>query len=124
MLQDRDPGDETLGDPKPGPRVRNPELYRYLHLRWRECVLCGESATKLSLHHVSKHPRDDLEPNLVMLCGSGTTGCHGLIEAAAATKKRELAFYIREHRLDTISYLDWRFPHEGADSWLRRIYGA
>lgn len=59
-----------------------------------------------------------------MLCGSGTTGCHGLIESRDTTKCWELAFYIREGRPDTLAYLEWRFPIEGSDSWLRRVLGS
>ncbi|HSE46092.1 MAG TPA: hypothetical protein VLA89_12270 [Gemmatimonadales bacterium] len=104
-------------------RDRNAELTLELHLRWRECALCGETEP-LTLHHISNKPRDDVEANLVMLCGSGTTGCHGMIEAWDPRKRAELATYIREHRMDTCAWLDFRFFHEGADNWLRRVYGA
>lgn len=114
-------------DPKPAGRVRDPELMRVLHLRWQECVLCyGTRYTKgqLSLHHISNHPRDDVEANLVMLCGSGTTGCHGLITANDLDARRELAVYLRERRPDALEYLDERFPLERADNWLQRVLGS
>jgi hypothetical protein len=60
----------------------------------------------------------------VMLCGSGTTGCHGLIEHHDAKTRRVLASYIRKHRPDTFAYLNSRFQWEGANDWLRRILGA
>ena len=104
-------------------RIRNPELLTELHLRWRECALCGRTQ-QLSLHHISNKPRDDVEADLVMLCGHGTTGCHGDIEAHNATRRAELASYIRECRLDTCAYLDEKFPHEGADLWITRVYGV
>lgn len=110
-------------DPKPTPRVRDKELLRELHLRWLECVICG-STSPLSLHHVNKHPRDDLEANLVMLCGSGTTGCHGLIEAADPITCWSLAYYIHDNRQDILMYLEWRFPQEGGQAWLRRVLGV
>lgn len=62
-----------------------------------------------------------MEGNLVMLCGSGTTGCHGLIEAGDKRKKLELGTYIRAKRPDTLEYLEWRFSQEGADAWLQRL---
>jgi hypothetical protein len=108
---------------KPEGRIKDPELLRQLHIAWRECSLCGATG-RLSLHHINRHPRDDVRGNLVMLCGSGTTGCHGLIEARDTTKRWELAFYIREHRPDTLLYLEARFDVEGADNWLRRVLGA
>lgn len=110
-------------DRKPAGRIRDPELLSALHSRWRECALCGE-ISPLSLHHVNRHPRDDLEGNLVMLCGHGTAGCHGLIEARDATTERELALYLRAEREDTLSYLDWRFPIELHDEWLKRVLGS
>lgn len=105
-------------------RIRDPELLRRLHVQWRECALCERADVRLSLHHISRHPRDDIIGNLVMLCGHGTAGCHGLIEARDTTTRWQLAFYLRESRPDTMEYLDWRFPVEGADAWLRRVYGA
>lgn len=62
--------------------------------------------------------------NLVMLCGSGTTGCHGLIEARDSDKERELALYLREWRPDVLAYLEETFPQEGADNWLQRVLGS
>ena len=59
-----------------------------------------------------------------MLCGSGTTGCHGFIEASDTTTKWQLAFYIQDSRPDILAYLDERFPAEGASAWLRRVLGA
>lgn len=59
-----------------------------------------------------------------MLCGSGTTGCHGLVTENDTVTCWQLAFYLKENRPDTISYLDSVFPHEGAEAWLARVYGA
>lgn len=110
-------------DPKPQRKVKDPDLLISLHIRWRECALCG-ATSPLSLHHINKHPRDDLEANLVMLCGSGTTLCHGQIEERDPIAMWQLAFHIHDSRPDTLEYLSWRFPHEGAHAWLRRVYGA
>lgn len=107
------------GDPKPEPRVRDPGLLRELHLEWKECALCG-STDKLSLHHISKHPRDDVRGNLVMLCGSGTTGCHGKIEARDEETLFALGRYILRSRGDVISYLYERHGAVAAQDYLRR----
>lgn len=55
------------------------------------CVRCGEYGTPFgdySLHHRrprgmggSKRPDTNLPANIVTLCGSGVTGCHGHIES-------------------------------------------
>jgi hypothetical protein len=96
----------TTPDWKPPPRVRDPELLRRLHLRWRACVLADDTCVPvLSLHHLRKHPRDDVEENLVMLCGSGTTGHHGLIEAHDRDTVLKLNQYLKTYRLD---HLEWK----------------
>lgn len=117
-----------MGDPKPPPRVRDPELMRRLHIEWRECALCQASlggTTPLSLHHVVRRGRggDDVRANLVMLCGSGTTGCHGRVEAHDPLARLLLHDYLLDHRDDTMEYLAYRFPAEGAERWLARVYG-
>jgi hypothetical protein len=47
----------------------------------RRCEKCG-SAGPLSHHHRIKrsHGGEWLPSNIVVLCGSGTTGCHGWVE--------------------------------------------
>lgn len=110
-----------MADPKPARRIRDPQLLRTLHIRWRHCALCGERGP-LSLHHVHKHPRDDVEANLVMLCGSGTTGCHGNIEHAEPGTCAGLERHIRVHRPDVCEYLRHKLGSAiAADDWLRRL---
>ena len=112
-------------DWKQAPVVRDPGLLPDLHKEWKECALCGRSVGKLSLHHVLKHPKDDLRANLVMLCGHGTAGCHGDIEHAHVERKLELGLYIVEFRPDTIEHLTWRLaPLETAEHWLQRMLGV
>lgn len=106
-------------DPKPPARVRDPALLRSLHMEWGECALCGSTRT-LSLHHVHKHPRDDVRANLVMLCGSGTTGCHGMIEHHAPVVCHDLAVYLLAFRPDTIDYLVGKLGStDAAREWMR-----
>lgn len=112
----------SASDPKPLGRVRDPDLLQRLHHVWDECVLCW-ATQDLSLHHISNKPRDDLEANLVMLCGDGTRLCHGLITANDPKKCRELAVYLWLERPDSVDYLNWRFPVEGAEEWLLRRHG-
>ena len=73
-------------DPKPPRRIRA-DQNEWVRLRKRKlsgwpCRIC-DTNTAESLHHlVSKSlGGDDVAENLVPLCGSGTTGCHGLVEA-------------------------------------------
>lgn len=73
-------------DPKPLKRVKADragwERIREEKLTGRSCRVCVAFIAG-TLHHLV--PRslggDDVADNLVPLCGSGTTGCHGLVEA-------------------------------------------
>jgi hypothetical protein len=72
-------------DPKPAKRiVATPqewaEIRREKLTGW-PCRLCDKPAE--TLHHlVSKSLRgDDVPANVVPVCGDGTRGCHGLLEA-------------------------------------------
>ena len=109
-------------DPKPPRRIDDPDTLARLHRRWNECVLCGKARGqgRLSLHHIHKHPRDDVVANLVMLCGNGTTGCHGWIEAGHEATRKLLGRYIARRRLDTLDYLSAKLGDEQAREWLRR----
>jgi hypothetical protein len=46
------------------------------------CRCCGKTGWPLGLHHIVPKSQlgDDLPWNLVPLCGSGSEGCHGLVE--------------------------------------------
>lgn len=117
-------------DPRPAPRIRDRELLARLHLAWGECALAEYDlpgclgTSPRSLHHIHRHPRDDVRPNLVMLCGSGTTGCHGAIEHADPETRLALGGYLRIRRPDTIAYLRAKLGGElAADAWLSRYLG-
>jgi hypothetical protein len=64
-------------------------------LAGRPCRVCGALGARWSrsLHHLVSRSLggDDVADNLVALCGSGTTGCHGLIEARDGNALRQLA---------------------------------
>lgn len=124
----------VVPDFKDEARIRDPDLLRRLHLEWKECALCGSVGLPLahspnpknlmyiglSLHHVLKHPRDDIRGNLVMLCGHGTAGCHGLIEAHDPKTLSLLGRHIVSQRGDVISHLYHRLGVEAAQEFLSR----
>lgn len=121
-----------MDDPRPPRRIRDPDLLRRRAADpYRECALrddvhpdtrLGPGATRLSEHHILKHPRDDVAANLVTLCGDGTTGCHGRIEAADALYRAALAEHLERERPDAIAYLCERLGGAvAAADWLRRL---
>jgi hypothetical protein len=108
-------------DPKPPARIRDPELMKQLHLEWTECFLCFRATGRLSLHHIHKHPRDDLRENLVMLCGDGVRGCHGQVELRDPSSCALLGLYLVKERPDVVRYLSERLGGtEQASAWLER----
>lgn len=66
----------------------SPETCRLVDERDQErCVRCGRSlhVTHGSRHHRQLRRHGDHSPaNLILLCGSGTTGCHGWVHAHPA----------------------------------------
>lgn len=54
----------------------------------QSCEICYQPLHVMSLHHRrprqmggTRQPWVDEPPNLLAICGTGTTGCHGLIES-------------------------------------------
>ena len=74
-------------DPRPPRRTRATaaEWKRIRAAKLGPCLVCGDADT--TLHHLVPKSLGggDVEDNLVPLCGSGTTGCHGLVEARDRT---------------------------------------
>lgn len=73
-------------DPKPEQRIFDPSAGYDKLRREQRCRLCGERFYKgmgLSRHHLIPKSQggDDLEANIIPLCGDGTRGCHGQVEA-------------------------------------------
>ena len=114
----------SAADPRPPRRVRDPELLRTLHVQWRgSCALDDQGGCRedrYSLHHVLNKPRDDVQANLVMLCGDGTTGHHGLVTAHDHHACIRLGHHLVTERLDTMAYLGAKLGGVNAvREWLR-----
>lgn len=107
-------------DPKPRRRlVLPPASYRSLVktmlLRHRDCELCGKRRSESAHHTVAKgQGGDDVAENLTMLCGSGTTGCHGEVEHGREARSR----LRRKLRAEVVAYVIERKGH----AWLNRRY--
>lgn len=95
---------------KPTPQTR-----RACFLRDRVCVRCGRAVGRFSLHHrrMRSHPFDGLhEPsNLILLCGSGTTGCHGWVHAHPKEAMRDgwLVSAYRDPARVPVTYRDGKY---------------
>lgn len=103
-------------DPKPPKRVKaSKKQWEMWHdqLVLMPCALCGRRAT--NWHHLSKHPRDDVPANLLALCGSGTTGCHGRVEA------RDPVALAGIRDVLTAQQLAYLLDTKG-EEWLRKVY--
>lgn len=92
-----------------------------LHAKGVVCVMCG---TPASLHHI--YPRgqggDDVESNLIGLCGDGVTGHHGLMEANDIWTRIWLGEYLAQHRPDLMFYMQGKLGEEAGREWLRQKF--
>ena len=66
-------------DLKQGKRIIDHDAIRRAKLRYPECASCEHGG--MNGHHVlpkdARPAGDDVIENIISLCGSGTTGCHG-----------------------------------------------
>ena len=107
-------------DWKPSKRVKEPKTMRAKHQSGCFCVLnCGETGT---IHHVLPRSQggDDVPANLICLCGSGTTGHHGKVEAGDRATMVLLGEHVLLERPDTLSYIKGKLGDEQGTDWLRR----
>jgi hypothetical protein len=104
-------------------RIDDPDLLSRLHIEWRgECAVfeLGDCVPRTSLHHVHKHPRDDLRENLAPVCGSGTTGHHGKLEAHNQLVCEAFGHYLMQERPDVMFYLAAKLGSQQALAWVDR----
>jgi hypothetical protein len=92
--------------PKPARRVVDSRAGRAKVIREGRCRLCErtwyEAGGIASRHHLVPKGQggDDVEANLIPVCGDGTTGCHGDLEHSVAARRK---LRIKLHR-DEIAY--------------------
>lgn len=88
------------------------------------CAVCRGWFARMDGHHV--YPRDlggdDVEANVAPLCGSGTTGCHGLVHDRDFWALATLRQWV-ELRRETLAYLCSKLRTvEATRAWLERYY--
>jgi hypothetical protein len=118
----------TVADPRPAKRIKDPGLVRNFSQRASSCAVCGTGrGAGLSAHHVLPRGRggDDVTANLVALCGSGTTGCHGDVEHYRGDARKTLGLHLVESRPDVLEYLGAKLGTTPAlVEFLDRSYGG
>jgi hypothetical protein len=84
------------------------------------CVCCGKPITgdrgvHYSIHHRiprgmggSRDPRLNMTANLLTLCGSGTTGCHGVVERYRSWARERGLLLWRSQEPDRIAVAAYR----------------
>lgn len=90
--------------------------------RERNCVVCGEPGS--NAHHVyfKGQGGEDVLENGVMLCGTGTMGCHGLMTNMDEETREAIGAYIVRSRPDTLRYLTRTLGGGGMAEFMRRVY--
>jgi hypothetical protein len=116
-------------DPRPARRIVDSAAGTAKVRRERRCRACGSRQQLSRAHIVPKGQRgDDVDANIVPLCGGGTDGCHGsLTSHHAATypswlegqEWQAVASALRDNlRDDEIAYV----LRKKGESWLNRVY--
>lgn len=110
-------------------------MLRAARLRWDECASCHRPPA--NGHHVV--PRggpyfgDDLIENIVLVCGSGTMGCHGALHGAPYVDRagrrwteedvrRAIGSTISSGRPDTVAYVLSKLGDLAGADYLSRRY--
>lgn len=106
-------------------RVASPARWqRIIDEKNGPCRVCGTTGN-ITFHHLTPKSLggDDQAANIVPLCGSGTTGCHGLIEARdkAACKALRESLTDEEYAYVTTSGGPKR-PRQGGEGFIEAMY--
>lgn len=108
-------------DPKPAKRIRDAGAARAFRMAGGdECCCCGVTSP-LNVHHLVLRSRggDDTEGNFVLLCGSGTTGCHGRFHSGDQLVRRAIGLALKPVH---IGYVHAKFGEASGNEFLLREY--
>lgn len=129
-------------DPKPAKarrknrprRLVDPAAVQAVRLRGGACASCGRRAE--SAHHViprgGPHFGDDVDANIVLLCGDGTRECHGAAEGSPFVRlgkrwtpedvRRRIGQHLILAQPQTVAYAVQKLGLEPGIDFLRRRY--
>ena len=112
-------------DWKPPARIVNPDAGRAKVRREGRCRACGRVPSGHLLdslnraHLVPKGQRgDDVDENIIPLCGSGTSGCHGKVTTHSPGWEPVAARVRRRLQPEEKAYV---LAKKGLE-WLNRVY--
>lgn len=127
---------EVVPDWKPDRRIKDDGALAAARLRWRECAGCGRPGH--NGHHVlpkgSPWHGDDVEANIVVICGSGSWRCHGALHGAPYVSEHDgirwtqqavreaVGRFLLAHRPDTIEYVLTKLGWTPGREYLRTAY--
>jgi hypothetical protein len=103
-------------DPKPTARIIDPDAGRAKVWGERRCRVCCQPYD-LTRHHLVPVSLggDDVDDNIVPLCGDGTRGCHGLVEDFRADYRHALRLTMAA---EEVAYV----VAKKGEAWLDRYY--
>jgi hypothetical protein len=79
-------------------------------------VLCAGAAS--SVHHrVLGNRSNNRASNLILLCGSGTTGCHGWVHEHSKRAKDEGGWIVSRHAQLDVSAIPVLYDQPGRQGW-------
>jgi hypothetical protein len=122
-------------DPRPPRRIIDLSAMRRARIAGDECCSCGRPPS--NVHHViergAPHHGDDTAANLVLVCGSGTTGCHGALHGSpyvdgagvrwtSEVVRGRIGRHLALRRPDTIEYVLGKLGSSPGRVFLRRHY--
>jgi hypothetical protein len=123
-------------------RIINPPAVKLAALANRECAACGGSASNGDHFLPRDKGGDDVPENIIGLCGTGTTRCHGAKHGSTYTaliddprsamqfgERRDqrwvmerIGRFVVRHRQDAIHYVLGKLGEEPGRDWLLRTH--
>lgn len=125
---------DVVTDFKPEPRIKDSDALARARLMFDECASCGKPPA--NAHHFlpkgSPWHGDDVVENIVLLCGSGSFGCHGAVhgspyqDGSRRWTTMEVRAAIGEHvlaqRPDVIEYVLTKLGWTAGREYLATAY--
>ena len=125
MKRSYNPDPKPSARPRKAIRIKDPQALKQAAIVLEVCPVCKDRPGQ-TVHHIvprgSPHFGDDVLANLVVLCGHGTAGCHGAVEARRGDARQRLGEHLRHERPDAVSYVTEKLGQEAGEAWLQRHY--